>query len=193
MTEFPPTLTTARLVLRPVTEHDIDAIFAACSNSRLTAYTLFETHPDRTASAHFVQEYARPNYAQGIPDPFAIAWNDAPDELIGCTGGRPGGSACNKCLEVGFWVAEPLWGRGIVVEAMRALVPYLFEAHAAERVQAHCMAPNVASARVLEKAGFAHEGTLRRAIFRRGQFHDIRLFSIVRGDPAAEDGPAHPA
>jgi ribosomal-protein-alanine N-acetyltransferase len=182
---FPPTLETPRLLLRPVTDADIDAIFAACSSPTLTAYTLFDTHPDRATSAVFVQQYARPNYAQGIPDPLAICWKDDPDTLIGCTGGRHGGSACNKCLEVGYWVAEPHWGKGVAVEAVRALVPYLFADHSAERVQAHCMAPNVSSARVLEKAGFAFEGTLRRAVFRRGQFHDIRLYSVVRGDAAA--------
>src|SRR4051812_5890271 len=83
-----PTLETARLILRPLAESDIDAIYKACSNPRMTEHTLFETHAHRDVSANFIRQYALPNYAQGIPDPFGIARKESPGEIIGCTGGR---------------------------------------------------------------------------------------------------------
>ena len=177
----PPTLETPRLVLRPITEADADAVFAACSNPRVTEHTLFETHASRDASVAFIRTYALPNYDQGVPDPLAVALKDDPARLIGCLGGRWNTQA-NQCVEFGYWVAEPFWGKGIATEAARAVVPYLFDALSAERVQAHCMAPNAASGRVLEKAGLTYEGTLRSAILRRGRFWDIKMYSILRAE-----------
>jgi ribosomal-protein-alanine N-acetyltransferase len=178
---LPPTLETPRLVLRPVTENDTDAIFAACSNSRVTEHTLFETHRSPDDATAFVNAYARLNYENAVPDPLAIALKSEPTRLIGCTGGRWNTEA-NRCVEFGYWLAEPVWGMGIATEAVRALVPFLFESMTPERVQAHVMTPNVASARVLEKAGLTYEGTLRSAVLRRGRFWDIRMYSMIRSE-----------
>jgi ribosomal-protein-alanine N-acetyltransferase len=177
----PPTLETPRLILRAVTEDDAEAIYAACSDSRLTEYTLFETHGSRDATTTFIHNYAFPNYEQGLAEPFGIALKDDPDRLIGCTGGRWNTQA-NQCVEFGYWIAVPFWGRGIATEAIRALIPYLFETMAAERVQAHVMTPNMSSGRVLEKAGLTYEGTIRSAVLRRGRFWDIRMYSILRSE-----------
>jgi ribosomal-protein-alanine N-acetyltransferase len=187
MTWTPPTLETPRLVLRPVTEADAEAIFAAASDPRVTEFTLFETHRSRADTATFLRTYAFPNYEQGVPDPFALALKDDPAALIGCLGGRWNTQA-NQCVEFGYWLAATHWGRGLATEAARAVIPYLFEALAPERVQAHCMAPNTASARVLEKAGLTYEGTLRSAILRRGRFWDIRMYSLLRGEWEAGRG-----
>jgi len=181
MTWTPPTIETPRLVLRAVTEDDAAAIYAACSDPRLTEYTLFETHRTPDDSAAFVRAYALPNYEQGLPEPFAIALKDDPGRLVGCTGGRWNTQA-NQCVEFGYWVAVPFWGRGVATEAVRAVIPYLFEALGPERVQAHVMTPNAASARVLEKAGLTYEGTIRSAVLRRGRFWDIRMYSVLRGE-----------
>lgn len=175
-----PTLATPRLILRPVVEADVDAIFAACSNPRLTDYTIFETHQSRAESERFVQDYAFANYAEGIPDPFAIAWKDATEELIGCCGGRWTEGRCNRSVELGYWIAEPHWGRGVATEAVRALVPFLFEFLQPVRVQAHTIAENRASARVLEKVGMTYEGTLRQAHYRRGRHWDVSMYSVLR-------------
>jgi [ribosomal protein S5]-alanine N-acetyltransferase len=156
----PPTLETARLVLRPITDADADAVFAGCSNPRVTEFTLFETHT--------------------TPE-FAVALKYDPGRLIGCAGGRWNTQA-NQCVEFGYWLAEPFWGKGIATEAVRGLVPYLFDALSPERVQAHVMGPNLASARVLEKAGMTYEGTLRSAILRRGRFWDMKMYSILRAE-----------
>jgi ribosomal-protein-alanine N-acetyltransferase len=189
MTWTPPTLETARLVLRAVTEADAEAIFAAASDPRVTEYTLFETHRTRDDTQTFLRSYAFPNYEQCVPDPFALALKDDPATLIGCLGGRWNTQA-NQCVEFGYWLAAPHWGKGPATEAARAVIPYLFEEMSPERVQAHCMAPNVSSARVLEKAGLTYEGTLRSAILRRGRFWDIRMYAILRNEWQAGRGKA---
>lgn len=182
MTWTPPTLLGDRLLLRAVRESDIDALFEHCSNLRMTEYTIFETHTNRETSAAFVQTYALPNYEKQIADPFAIALKDDPDRLIGCCGGRWTETKCNRSLEVGYWIAEAHWGQGLATEAVKLLVPFVFDQYHPERVQAHVMGPNQASGRVLEKAGFQYEGTLRRAVYRRGNYWDIRMYSILAGE-----------
>ncbi|CAN5582178.1 N/A [soil metagenome] len=175
-----PTLETPRLILRPITESDIDAIYNACSNPKMTEHTLFETHLNRDVTVNFLKQYVMPNYAAGIPDPFGIALKDSPHILIGCTGGRWTESRCNASVELGYWIAEPHWNHGYATEAVKALIPYLFETLEPVRIQAHCMAPNVASARVLEKAGMTFEGLLRQAFCRRGVHWDIKMYSVLK-------------
>jgi [ribosomal protein S5]-alanine N-acetyltransferase len=187
MTWTPPTLETARLVLRPITEADADAVFAACSNPKLTEYTLFEEHISPAASLAFIRTYVLPNYEQGLPDPFGVAFKDDPGRLIGCAGGRWNTQA-NYCVEFGYWIAEPFWGRGYATEAVRALVAYLFESLSPERIQAHTMGPNAASGRVLEKAGLRYEGTLRSALFHRGRFWDMRMYAVLRDEVMGPSG-----
>src|SRR4051812_1729661 len=118
MTWMPPTLLGERLILRAVRESDTDAIFAACSNPRMTEFTIFETHTNRETSAKFVTTYALPNYEQGVGDPFAVALKEDPDLLIGCCGGRWTETKCNRSVEVGYWIAEEHWGKGLATEAL---------------------------------------------------------------------------
>jgi ribosomal-protein-alanine N-acetyltransferase len=67
-------------------------------------------------------------------------------------------------------------------EAARALLDYVFANTNVERVQAHSMAENVPSQRVMQKIGMRHEGRLRSALFHRGRFWDMEMYSILRGE-----------
>lgn len=176
-----PTLETPRLVLRPLTDADADAIFAACSNPRLTAHTLFDTHRSVADTLGFLAAYAKVKYAAGEPDPLGIAFKGSPGEVIGCVGAR-WESEPHRCMTLGYWVAEPHWGRGIVTEAAAALVRHVFDAYAVERVQSVVFVGNDASARVLTKLGFTQEGTMRSAVLKNGVFRDVMLFARLRSD-----------
>jgi ribosomal-protein-alanine N-acetyltransferase len=178
-----PTLETARLVLRPLTDADADAVFAACSNPRLTAHTLFDAHRSVADTLTFLAAYARPKHAAGEPDPYGIAFKESPGEVIGCVGAR-WGSQLHRCMELGYWVAEPHWGRGIVTEAATELVRFVFESFEVERIQSRVFAGNESSARVLLKLGFTLEGTMRSAAFKNGVFRDVMLFARLRSDKA---------
>lgn len=175
------TLHSPRLVLRPIVEADIDAVFAACSNPRVTAYTVFETHRTRAESEAFIRECLTVKSPDGKVH-FAIARRETPGPLIGMCGARRIEDRCNSAVEFGYWLAEECWNQGYATEAVRVLVPFLFEHYGAERVQAHTFAENAASARVLEKAGLSCEGTLRRAMYRRGRYWDVRMYSMLRDE-----------
>jgi [ribosomal protein S5]-alanine N-acetyltransferase len=178
----PPVLKTERLVLRPYEETDAALLFPLTSNPNSTRYTLWEHHRSIDDTLMFVRDYARSRYAEGVPEPLAIAFQDDPDR-------RPIGSAgCfwssfpHRTAEIGYWLAEPHWGRGLIAEACWALVTYAFSMMGPERIQARVIAGNAASIRVLEKLGFQFEGTLRSAILRRGQFEDVHFFGMLKGD-----------
>ncbi len=83
-------------------------------------------------------------------------------------------------MELGYWLAEPFWGKGYVVEGCRALLTHVFAEYKPVRVQARVIEGNEASARVLAKLGFHEEGTLRKFLFRRGRQEDVRMFSVLR-------------
>lgn len=81
---------------------------------------------------------------------------------------------------IGYWLAQPFWGRGIATAALKALTEYAFDTHALRRISSVVMAPNVASARVLEKAGYVREGIMRNAVIKHGQLYDLLLYATVR-------------
>jgi RimJ/RimL family protein N-acetyltransferase len=74
-------------------------------------------------------------------------------------------------------------GQGLGTEAQRILADWLFETTPVNRVEASTDVENVAEARALEKAGFTREGIHRGAQFRAGGYHDLLMFSRLRGDP----------
>ena len=82
--------------------------------------------------------------------------------------------------EVGYWVGRSLWGQGIATAALRGFVGFCFDEYALERVFAQVFEWNVASMRVLEKAGFRREGVLRRSAVKDGVVVDQVMFGITR-------------
>ncbi len=84
--------------------------------------------------------------------------------------------------ELGYWLGEQAWGRGIMTEAVAAFVPWAFERYSLTRIYAHVFDFNVASARVLEKAGFICEGRLRKAVIKDGRVLDQLMYARIRED-----------
>lgn len=84
--------------------------------------------------------------------------------------------------ELGYWVAEPFWGRGIGTAAVRAMVDYGFTTFGLTRIFAVPYASNDASSRVLEKAGFRLEAHMRRAAVKDGKVMDQLLYAVTDED-----------
>jgi ribosomal-protein-alanine N-acetyltransferase len=183
----PPRLETARLLLRPLTPDDAGSIFAHASNPNVTRYTLWDHHRTLDDTLRFLSEYVPMRTAEGVPDPLGICLKEEPGRVVGCLGCFWNTKA-NHCLEFGYWIGEPFWGRGLVAEAARALIDYAFRTYPVERMQAHYMAGNAPSGRVLLKLGLTHEGTLRSALFHRGRFRDVHIYSLLRDEWARAAG-----
>lgn len=81
--------------------------------------------------------------------------------------------------EIGYWLARPYWGQGIMTAAVRRACEHARGRWQLVRITAHVFAFNVASAKVAEKCGFVHEGTLRKARRKNGKFIDVKLYALV--------------
>lgn len=108
---------------------------------------------------------------------FAIA---NAEEVIGTIGLGLQTDVNYRSAEIGYWLGEPFWGRGIATAALLALTEYAFDNYDLIRLFAYVYEWNPASARVLEKAGYAFEGRLRKSATKDGQAIDQLLYAAVR-------------
>ena len=84
--------------------------------------------------------------------------------------------------ELGYYIAEEYWGRGIMTEAVRQTCEYVFDNSDIIRIYAEPFAYNIASCRVLEKAGFQYEGTLRNNAVKNGKIIDMKMYSLLKAE-----------
>jgi len=108
---------------------------------------------------------------------FAIA---VQDEAVGGIGFTVQPDVARRSAEIGYWLGEEFWGRGITTEALIAVTDYAFSNYDVCRLYAHVFDWNVASARVLEKAGYVFEGRLRKSVTKDGQTIDQLMYAIIR-------------
>jgi ribosomal-protein-alanine N-acetyltransferase len=176
----PPILRTERLLLRGFELEDTEPLFEHSRNPKVTQYTLWEAHRTIADTTTFVRDYAMLRYREGMAEPYAITLlpNTQPIGACGCFWvAKP-----HLTMELGYWLAEPFWGRGYVAEACRALLTHAFAEYLPERMQARVIEGNTASERVLAKLGFQYEGTLRSALLRRGKLENVRVYSMLRSE-----------
>jgi len=108
---------------------------------------------------------------------FAI---EVDDKAVGGIGIHLQTDVHRRSAEIGFWLGQTCWGRGIMTEAVRELTPYAFQHFDLCRLYAFVFSPNRASARVLEKAGYQLEGIMRKSVIKDGQILDQLLYACVR-------------
>ena len=186
----PPVLTTERLELRPFVAGDAEALFEYAKNPNVTRFTLWDAHQTVADTVQFVSDYAVLRYMEGVPEPYAITLKPAPQPVGSC--GCFWAAEPHRTMELGYWIGEPFWGKGYVVEACRAVLLLAFAEYGPERMQARVIDGNAASERVLVKLGFRYEGTLRRSLLRRGTFEGVRMYSLTRGEWMSQSTTATP-
>jgi len=107
---------------------------------------------------------------------FAIATQK---EAIGSIGLILGKDVHRYTAEMGYWLAEPFWGKGIMTQAVKSMTAYAICDLKLHRIFAEPYSTNPASVRVLEKAGFIREGILHSNVFKDGKVLDQFLYSYV--------------
>jgi [ribosomal protein S5]-alanine N-acetyltransferase len=129
-------------------------------------------------AAEWLALFAKATEQHGQPAHFAIRTGD--DTLIGGCGLNDFEIGKSHRSEVGYWLAKPYWGRGIMTAVVQRLCQHAFEDFGLVKITAHVFPPNRASARVLEKCGFLQEGYLQKHFLKDGKFIDARLFALLR-------------
>lgn len=92
-----------------------------------------------------------------------------------------------KTAEMGYYVAQPYWGRGIGTSAVKQTCKFIFHNTDILRIFAEPFAYNAASCRILEKAGFTFEGTMRHNAVKNGEIIDMKMYALIKDDFVRED------
>lgn len=169
----PPTLPTAFGCLRPWRADDLPALVKYANNRKIWL-NLRDGFPHPYTEENgraFIQVAAqRPAF-------FAIA---TPEEAVGSIGLSINEDVHRLTAEMGYWLAEPYWGKGMMSEAVTRITEYAFESLGLVRIYAEPYAHNTASRKVLEKAGYTLEGRLRKNAIKDGQIIDMFLYAKVK-------------
>lgn len=164
------------LRLRTYAADDLDRLVALANNRQVARYL-------RNAFPH---PYTREDglawlaFLQGQPDPpthWVVEWQG---QLAGGISWQWHSDTEERTAELGYWLGEVYWGRGIMVRAIRAVAAHVFAHTPALRLEARVYSPNQASARVMEKTGFVFEGRHRNAVWKWGEAMDLLIYARVR-------------
>ena len=100
--------------------------------------------------------------------------------VIGCIGIFRQGNIHRQTAESGYYIAEEYWGKGIMTKAVKQICEYVFGNSDIIRIYSEPFAYNISPWRVLEKAGFQYEGTLRSNAVKNGKVNDMKMYSLLK-------------
>lgn len=113
-------------------------------------------------------------------DPIHIFAIDIEGLAVGGIGIHPQDDIHRKNAELGYWLAEPFWGQGIISHAIHQAVNFAFTTYDIDRVFARPFGTNVASQKVLEKNGFLLEGRFEKVLFKNNDYLDELIYAVRR-------------
>ena len=172
-------LETARLWLRWPRLSDAAAIERYCSNWEVARWTARIPHPYPKGSAERFVYAAREANSLGRELTLALAPVQTPAKAVGAISLERRGA---DRLTLGYALAPEVWGRGYATEAVAAMVKAAFALSSVAEIDASVQVGNVASKRVLEKAGFSHVGRAMRGAPARGAMVECDSFTYKRSD-----------
>jgi ribosomal-protein-alanine N-acetyltransferase len=177
---------TNRLLISTFNKEDWEA-YHAIQTSRANQRYNFETYSPHSEKENrrYVDSLTEDPYdSQGSRYLFAIH-NRADASLVGFIGLKNGELVAGGAIEVFFSIHETCWNQGYAAEALRGIIRFGFERIGLHRIFAGCDIDNVASKRVLEKAGMRFESRWRKDRLRNGKWTDGLGFAILEEDLAA--------
>ena len=163
------------LRVRSWRKSDLDALVRYANNPKIAANLRDQfPHPyTRSAAAAYLTDVRMAE----VETSFAVEYAG---EAIGGIGFKLGTDIARLTAEMGYWLGEPFWGRGLMTRAVFAASEWAFQDYKLTRIFAMAFSHNVASMRVLEKAGFEREGILRRSAVKNRVILDQVLYAKVR-------------
>lgn len=159
--------------LRPWTHNDIDSLVKFANNQQIAKFMTDQfPHPYTHEKGKAFIEFATQNSPVNI---FAI---DINGEASGGIGLHFQADIQRKNAELGYWLAEPYWGNGIITKAIVQMIDYGFKKFDINRIYARPFGTNIASQKVLEKAGFVLEARFEKAFFKNGEYIDELIYAF---------------
>ena len=172
-----PIITTSRVVLRWITEDDVDSLYEIFSDPQVMRYWSTPPLPDREAAVALQREIADGNWRETM-----FKWGIAlrvSNKIIGTTT-LFNLNLDNGRAEIGYAMAHAYWGKGYMNEALAALVSHVFEEMELRRLEADVDPRNAASIRTLERLGFQREGFLRERWRVNDEIQDALFYGLLR-------------
>ena len=182
LTSLPPTIDLGDYRLRTLRSEDAPAWYGYLSDIetiQLTSYDVSSVDTVQQYIAHYLS-----GYEQRSSSRWAIA-DAVSDQLIG-TCGYYWWNPQDSLAELSYDLSKDYWGKGIMSQAVKAVLRWGFDVLEINRIQATVMVGNNTSARILEKCGFQKEGLLREYKFCRGELKDFWLFAHLRREYGAD-------
>ncbi len=169
-----PKLSGNNIVLREFTFNDKERLVELANNPRISM-NLRDGFPNPytlSDAEDFLRKYQKMESSQI----FAIEYNNI---YVGNIGLHKGIDVYRKSAEIGYFLGEPFWNKGIMTKAVNIICDYGFSKMDIVKIYAGIFEYNTASMRVLEKCGFKKEAVLEKAVFKQGKFFDeIRYAKI---------------
>ena len=178
-----PALRTARLTLRRMRAEDAEEIHAYASDPEVARHMLWEPHTSLRDSENFLR-FVQERYTRGDPAGWGIEERET-GRFIG-TCGMQSWHPEHARAELGYVLSREHWARGLMTEAVAAVVEFGFDGIGFNRLEARCLEGNPASARVLEKVGMSYEGTSRASHHVGGSFRDVHHYGMLKEDTRGE-------
>ena len=174
-----PTMLTRRLILRPVRMSDAQDLYEYSRDPEVARHVLWDAHRSIHQTRAYIRYLLR-QYRSCAPGTFVIALRET-GKVIG-TIGFMWVQTENRSAEVGYSLSRAYWNRGIMTEALQAVLKFGFDSLSLNRIEAQHESDNPASGRVMEKTGMRHEGRLRQRVYNKGRYADVELYAILRDD-----------
>ncbi|WP_460908290.1 GNAT family N-acetyltransferase [Spirosoma areae] len=168
-------LTTGQL--RPWREGDEESLVRHASNRRIWDNVRdFFPHPYTPRDA---QSWVRSNKSYQQPNNLAV---EVDRQAVGNIGFTVKDDIYRYNAEIGYWLGEAYWGRGLMTEALPIMTEYIFKNFQVNRIFACVLEGNIGSMRVLERAGYQHEAVHRKAAVKNNAYLDEHIFAILRSE-----------
>lgn len=174
-----PVIETERLILRKLTMRDASDMFRYCQDKEVARHVLWEAHTSILETRAYIR-YNLYQYRSGEPASWGIVLRET-NRVVG-TIGYMSYNADNSTVEIGYSLAREQWGKGLMTEALLAVIGETFRTLKVHRIEAMHFTDNPASGRVMEKCGLIHEGHMRERICCKGVFRDVEMWGILRKD-----------
>ena len=164
---------TTPISLRPWTSEDLPELVRMANNINIARFMAdVFPHPYNNENGKAFIEFANSKTPASI---FAIVMNDVP---VGSIGLHVQADILRKNHEIGYWLGEEHWGKGIAVEAIRQITEYGFANLDCLRIFARIFGNNIASQKAIQKAGFVLEGKYDKTIFKNGELLDELIYAL---------------
>ena len=174
---YMPELNTPRLRLRRLTMRDAADIYRYSKDVEVARHVLWSAHQSIGESRSYLRYMLR-RYRNHEPASWGIEYLET-GQVIG-TIGFMWIQTDNSAAEVGYSLSRDYWDRGIMTEALKAVIGHGFGSMNLNRIEAQHETTNPASGAVMRKCGMQREGTLRQRLYNKGRYVDVELYAILR-------------